>query len=41
MGPRGHYAGMDAATGTTLAIGKTRLSIDFETATRITALLDG
>jgi len=40
-GVGGSYAGMDAATGTTLAIGKTRLSIDFETATRITALLDG
>ncbi|WP_336216274.1 serine hydrolase domain-containing protein [Nonomuraea sp. LPB2021202275-12-8] len=40
-GVGGSYAGMDAATGTTLAIGKNRLGMDFETATRIAALLDG
>lgn len=38
-GVGGAYAGMDPATGATLAIGKNRLGVDFETSTRITSVV--
>jgi CubicO group peptidase (beta-lactamase class C family) len=40
-GVGGAYAGADTATGTTLAIGKNRLCVDFETAAQISALVTG
>ncbi|MEW9530084.1 serine hydrolase domain-containing protein [Microbispora sp. NPDC049125] len=40
-GVGGAYAGMDPATGTTLAVSKNRLGVDFETATRIASVVTG